>query len=645
MYWGLFQTQERSEARFASDYLGGNAADYDVIKVNTEDWQYRIEATDGNFDIWYEIWKMCQEGFSANENYFKLEGKDPEGKPVPGGEIYVDIDNLIDYMLSIFYTGNFDAPTSSFGGNAGPNNFFAINDRTDRSEGFTFYNHDAEHSLFSYPASPGIGLLEDRVNLANNDYGPDMRVSDFSAFHPQWLHHKLTSNAEYRVRFMDRSLERVSANGVLSPEKNLDRLIQRANEIYYALVAESARWGDSRRGSSYPFTRDDNWIPELDKIRDDFIPYRTNILVEQLKEGGLYSELEAPLVSKNDVPLEDKVVYVTGPVQLLVENANASSTIYYTTDGSDPRETGGGLSPGALSGGLDQVEVAFSGSGILKARIHFGDDWSPLREVRLISTNEDYSGLVVTELNYHPDELIIGEDTTEGKDLEFIEFKNTGSDAIALGGLVLDSAVYYEFPPGEVLAPGQFHVVASKPSKFFLRYGMHPSGNFSRNFSNGGEEVLLEDRDGNEIIRFTYSDDPPWPTEPDGTGNSLVSAEQNPTGDPNDAAYWAKSINIGGSPFADEPFPASGNSDRLGAGDIRVYPNPTSDLLNIGLPVELADQSATIKLFGINGNLVHQEEIHGNGTIQFSGLNLASGIYLLRVQTGTLVYTRKIVYR
>ena len=45
MYWGLFQTQERAEARFAAEYLGGNDEDYDVVKVNTEDWNYRIEAT------------------------------------------------------------------------------------------------------------------------------------------------------------------------------------------------------------------------------------------------------------------------------------------------------------------------------------------------------------------------------------------------------------------------------------------------------------------------------------------------------------------------------------------------------------------------------------------------------------------------
>ena len=248
MYWGLYQTQERSEASFAADYLGGKAGDYDVIKVNTEDWQYRIEATDGDMTIWYEIWKMCQSGFSPNEAYFKLEGKDPNGNPVTGDEIYVDIDNLIDYMLSIFYTGNFDAPTSSFGSNQGPNNFFAIKDRTDKSAGFTFYNHDAEHSMFSEPASPGIGLLEDRVNLANNDYGPNMRVSDFSAFHPQWLHYKLTSNAEYRLRFMDRAHEKLSRNGVLTPQKNLERLLQGANSIYYRPGSRIGPMGRCQKG-------------------------------------------------------------------------------------------------------------------------------------------------------------------------------------------------------------------------------------------------------------------------------------------------------------------------------------------------------------------------------------------------------------
>ncbi|MCK4746743.1 MAG: lamin tail domain-containing protein, partial [Bacteroidales bacterium] len=124
------------------------------------------------------------------------------------------------------------------------------------------------------------------------------------------------------------------------------------------------------------------------------------------------------------------------------------------------------------------------------------------------------------------------DDTTESKDFEFIEFKNMGQDAINLGGLVLDSAIYYEFPEDALLPPHQFYVVASKPSAFYERYGLIASGNFKKNLSNGGEEVLLRDHAGIPVIHFIYSDHAPWPVEADGEGYSLVSTLHDPTGFP-----------------------------------------------------------------------------------------------------------------
>jgi hypothetical protein len=188
-------------------------------------------------------------------------------------------------------------------------------------------------------------------------------------------------------------------------------------------------------------------------------------------------------------------------------------------------------------------------------------------------------------------------------------------------------------------------VIASKPSKFYLRYGLQPSGNFKKNFSNGGEEVLLSDPLGNDLIRFFYSDDPPWPTEADGDGFSLVSAVKNPSGFPGDATYWAKSFYRGGSPFADEPFGVSNKTDELSIEDISVYPNPTSDQLNVKLPLSQNSSPATLNLYGINGNLIHQEQFHGSSIIVLSALNLSPGIYLVKVKTENQVYTRKIVYR
>jgi hypothetical protein len=174
---------------------------------------------------------------------------------------------------------------------------------------------------------------------------------------------------------------------------------------------------------------------------------------------------------------------------------------------------------------------------------------------------------------------------------------------------------------------------------------MAASGNFQKNFSNGGEEILLEDREGNEVIRFSYYDNIPWPLEADGLGYSLVSAERNPTGNPAMATFWAKSYHIGGSPFADEPFPASDGPVIQNSGDLRVYPNPASDFLNIELPGSEQGERATINLYGINGNLLYQEAIYGKGTLQLSGLNLRPGVYLIRVQTLQGLYTKKIIFR
>jgi hypothetical protein len=257
---------------------------------------------------------------------------------------------------------------------------------------------------------------------------------------------------------------------------------------------------------------------------------------------------------------------------------------------------------------------------------------------------EDYSGLVVTELHYHPKESVYGEDSLYSKDLEFIEFKNIGIWAVNLAVLVLDSAVYYEFPDEAVLAPGQFYVVASKPSSFYREYGLVPSGNYQRNFSNSGEEVLLRHRDGQTIFLFSYSDSDPWPELPDGIGYSLVSASHVPSGAPSVAAYWRSSGEIGGSPFADDQYPTSDHPlDE--EQEILLYPNPTSGMLHISWSEQETGSKAVFQLYGINGMLVYREELHGSTSLDLGGLNLTPGMYIVRIRTDSKVHTKKIIFR
>jgi hypothetical protein len=642
MYWGLFQTQERSEARFAADYLGDNREDYDVVKVNTENYVYQIEATDGYLTTWQLLWNMCGTGFQDNASYFEVEGRNAIGDPKKDSEILVDIDNLIDYMIGIFYTGNFDAPTSSFGQNNGPNNFYAILNRKDKSKGFTFYNHDAEHALFYYDAWPGTGIDENRVNIGTISGTYRMEVNNFGSFHPQWLHYKLSQNEEYRIRFADRAYTHLTGDGVYTQAKCLERFDKRVSEIDTAVIAESARWGDAKSGNAY--TKDDNWWPEIQTVRTLFFPVRTDIVINQLKEANLYSALEPPEVKASGGTLKNTQYELNSEMNIIIENPNATGTIYYTINDEDPRFVGGDISPSAIEMN-DGTEMDISYSTILKARIYDNGSWSPLKQITFVGQEDDLSNLKVTELHYHPADYVEGTDTIyDGKDLEFIEFKNIGETGINLNGLVLDSAVYYEFP-NAVLGPKNFFVVASKPTKFYEYYGKIASGNFQGNFSNGGEEVLLVNGQGEEIIHFYYHDDSPWPTRADGFGYSLVSAVFNPQGDPNDPLYWRASLLVDGSPFKDDDG-LSGiyTPEIITKNNVKIYPNPTSDYIVISIDSPEEYMQLDIKLYSINGMLVYQAIEENNAKVSLKNLGLSQGIYVIRIETDNIVETAKIIF-
>lgn len=275
VYWGLYQVQERAEASFAVSWFGGEKDQWDVVKVNGDDPRGRvIEATDGNLDAWRRLYDLGEAGFDDAGRYAEAEA-------------LVNVDNLIDYMLVIFHTGNFDAPTGAFTDNKGANNFFALYNREQPGDGFMFFAHDAEHSMLPEAFPPGIGLQEDRVNLAARGDRYRMNVAGFDDFHPQWLHHRLTANADYRARFNQRVHTHLLGDGALTAGPNLARIQARERQIDLAIVAESARWGDAQ--TSRPRTRDDDWLPAVRRLEDDWVPYRDAVVLAQLQAAGLYT--------------------------------------------------------------------------------------------------------------------------------------------------------------------------------------------------------------------------------------------------------------------------------------------------------------------------------------------------------------------
>jgi hypothetical protein len=468
-----------------------------------------------------------------------------------------------------------------------------------------------------------------------------MEITNWQSFNPQWLHHKLCSNEEYKIRFADLAWKRLYGEGIFTPEKNIERMNFRAEQIDMAIIGESARWGDG--GTSTPYTKDNAWLPELNALANDYFPYRTNIVINQLKEYNLFPNVDAPVVKQNENEIKTEQLIVQGTSGITLHSS--SGTIYYTVNNNDPRRIGGEIASEAKtisSGG----SIPLEGSAVIKARVYKDGQWSALTSLNVVAPQYDFTNFKVTEFHYHPTDNIIGTDTTSGKSYEFIEFKNTGDEyAINLTGVTIDSAIYFEFPDNTLLAPGQYYVAAAKPKKFYDRYGRIADGNFSKSFSNSGEQVMVFASDGTAIMDFTYSDDNPWPDEADGDGPSLVSVENNPTGNPNDFFYWTCSNILHGSPGSDGSnyVPVDEISNEFTEWSVSVYPNPTSDIINIQ-PESNANAEYELRIYDISGSMVHAESLKGSTSIHLSDINIPQGIYMLNIQSDTQTISKKIVY-
>ncbi|MFM8359902.1 MAG: CotH kinase family protein, partial [Verrucomicrobiota bacterium] len=252
IYWGIYNSCERAEASYGETYFGGQKTDYDVVKI--EAGPYALEATDGNLQAWTRLYNTCRAGITNNEVYFRLQGRNADGSPNPQLENLLEVDNLIDYLLVIFFGGNLDAPISNFLGNTRPNNWYGMRNRTGQSGGFRFFSHDAEHTL--------LNAGEDRT-------GPYAAGSTSVTYsNPQYLFQQLAANPEFRLRIGDRAYRHFFNGGPLSTDGARALFGRRTNELYSAVVAESARWGDSKVAT--PFNRDDHWRAEAGRIMGSY---------------------------------------------------------------------------------------------------------------------------------------------------------------------------------------------------------------------------------------------------------------------------------------------------------------------------------------------------------------------------------------
>ena len=537
LYWGVYNIGEKGDGSYAASYIGGEKEEYDAFNSD--------ENVDGNTVAWNTMFGIANAGVTNDAAYTNISQ-------------YLNIPNFIDYMMMNFYSANTDWPG---------HNWNAARRRVPGA-GFHFFCWDAEWSF-------GIG----------NDVNTD-RTGE-SGGSPGTLYARLRAHPEFRREFGDHAQKHLLNGGTLTPAVADARWMKRATEIDRAIVGESSRWGGGNTRQT--------WLSAQSSVRSWF-PQRASILLNQLRNAGLYPQLNAPGFSQLGG-------LVPPAYPLVLTNPNPAGTIYFTLDGSDPRLWGGAV---AQSAQTYSAPLVLNNASFIRARVRNGADWSALIEATFYVV-QDFSDLEVTEIMYRPLPFTpFGSD-----DLEFIELKNTGTNTLDLSGLRFTSGLTFSFTNGTRLAPGAFFVLSPSASAFALRYpGVPVNGNYSGKLDNGGEKLTLTHVLGTNVFSFTYNNAVPWPITPDGYGFSLV--RENLAGNPDSSSSWRPSSALGGSPGADDPGSSIApivineiltHTDLPQVDAIELF-NPTATSVNLG-GWFLSDDAAQPKKFRIaNGTAI-----------------------------------------
>jgi hypothetical protein len=603
MYWGLYQTEERCDSRYAESYYGNDKDDFDAVKADGDTGD--LYAVDGTRDTYEDLWTGMTAGVSDNSDYFALQGMDSDGTENSDYSKLLDVDNVIDYMLLVYFTANRDSPIGPPSQATMPRNLNMIYNNAD-PDGFKFVAHDNEHSL---EISEGVDHNRFSQSLSNS-------FDDIDRMTPWWMHLKLMQNEEYALRFADHVHEHFYNNGALTATKTESRLETRKDEIYAAVIAESARWGDST-GTLY--TRDKDWLNAVDWLLDSYMPYRSAIVLEQIKDQGWYPSVDAPEFNQHGGSIESEFSL----------SISGSETIYYTTDGSDPREVGGTVSETATAYSSD---ITLETSTQIKARSLNDGTWSSLTKATFV--RNETSPLRVTEIMYHPSDASTDDETGyTDSDFEFIEILNTSDETVGLAGVEFTQGIYFDFTDSAVttLGAGEYVILVSNLDAFKARYtnwaSINIAGEYQGKFyittgslDNSGETITLTDGLNNTILDFEYDDS--WYEVTDGEGYSLTLIDSTAdTSTWSESTSWRASKYTGGTPGeAAENFLAS---DDLVINEALTHQDDDTP----GDWIEIYNNSD--EEIDINGWFLSDDE-ENLEKIELSGLStIAAGAYLV----------------
>jgi hypothetical protein len=517
LYWGILNLTEAVDEDYLMEYYGGEADQWTIIKSKA---------------------KSNDEGqvVAGNPSYYRHLLDLVKTADLSDMDIYRQVTALIDPVFFADYIIL--------------QNYFAVGDWPDNNWIFTMRSYPDVQAgrFFCWDAEKSWLENDDPQSHKHAWYSPylwsdaseELLLQGYTTV-PSRIWRALIKNQEFRMLFADRIYLHLFNNGPLTNSNNLDRFDHITGYIRNALQADQKRWSDDNRrlinpGIIYNLA---DWQAEVSKVRHN-IESNVEHFLQAFREHGLYPLLNPPLFNTTSGT-------VANGYQLILQNPNdESGTIYYTLNGSDPRNIGGAVSRETLNGG-DGITLTIDRTTTVKARVKENDEWSAQNTITLIN-NQNLSALKITEIMYRPSDYR----AIDGAEFEFIELKNCGAEVLNLSGVSFSQGIDYIFKDEDLLPGNQFIILARNPQSFFLKYGIYPYDRYEGNLDNNGERITISDPHENILFSVQYDNEEPWPNAANGAGYSIVSKDYNANPDPDDPDNWRASLFIHGSPGRDD---------------------------------------------------------------------------------------------
>lgn len=264
---------------------------------------------------------------------------------------YLDVDNYIDYLMVNIFAATWDWPN---------NNWVASHERTDNGR-WRFFVWDAEGGFGGANRNPALydifigdtnsdGIADSSEVNYRLDIGAAAKTTT-SQYIPA-IYTLLKVSPEFRLRFADRAQKHLFHGGCLTKDSMTDVYLSLRNDIDPIMKDTINQYVN---GAFYT-----NWV---------YTDTRRNTVFAQLTKYGLWPSNSAPEFGQHGGEIEANTL-------MSISNLNAGGTIYYTTNGADPRAEGG-----AIVGAPYTAPLTLPASTQLKARVLDGTgQWSPLQD-------------------------------------------------------------------------------------------------------------------------------------------------------------------------------------------------------------------------------------------------------------------------